>query len=125
MPRRRSSTAAALVAAVALLLQSFLTAWTAAAMPVGPMLDSFGNPLCIGGSVDGGKSPDSDHAGQTNCCILGCNSAASVAGSSPDDRNWLIVPRFIVADLSGFQHLAPPDRPELDSGSARAPPLTA
>lgn len=124
-PRRRSRTAAALVAAVALLLQSFFTAWAAAAMPAGPMLDAFGNPLCIGGSVDSGASPAGDHAGQANCCTLGCCSAAPAVGASPDDGGWLIVPRVVTADLCGIPNVVPPARPERDPGNARAPPPAA
>lgn len=58
--------------ALVLVLHAFLSAWSAAAMPADPVLDGFGNPLCISGFEAGGNSHGDGHSGLPDCCALGC-----------------------------------------------------
>lgn len=107
---RRSLFVAATVAAV-LLAQTLVLAWSAGAMPLGPMHDQFGNPLCIT-SVDHG-GPAQDHGKLPNCCVMGCATSTWSAAPSDDAA-------FFFIDLP--DHLAA-DAPHADDGEKR--PLSA
>jgi len=112
----------AVAAALVLILQSIAIAWSAAAMPAGPQLDAFGNPLCIAGSDHGGADHGGDRSRLANCCTFACANASPV---------------LALPSGSLFAFVAPPDRrpqrpsaprtiqveaPEHDPGSPRAPP---
>jgi hypothetical protein len=103
----------ALVAAFVLVLQSSLTAWASTTTPADPMLDSWGNVLCITGMDQEDGNPANDSSGMPDCCTPGCgvSSAALAAPSS--------------ADIAQAAPAAPADLlPDHDPGSPRAPPLT-
>ncbi|MFC0245483.1 hypothetical protein ACFOLL_17660 [Falsochrobactrum ovis] len=122
--RHRRGSAVAFVAAAVLVLQSFLTAWAAGAMPVTPMLDAFGNPLCITSVDHDGDVPRDDHSKLPDCCTFGCNLASPLHAAEPAQGVGLLKPlsstdvRFHVHKTF---HIQSPDH---DPGSSRAPPLT-
>lgn len=103
-------------------LHLFLSAWSVAAMPVDPVLDGFGNPLCISGLEEGGNSHGDGHSGLSACCTLGC-----LHGKTP-----LAPPPGLDAPGPAAVALALPVRPDLAgpaknlrhrAGYPRAPPL--
>lgn len=111
----------ALVAALALVLQAFLTSWTMAAAPAAPRLDIFGNPLCITGPD--GDAPDG-RSGLPGCCTPGCAPAAPSPAPPPaaamPPHPWPgIVLRLRPDDA--VRPRGPDDRP----GNPRAPPTNA
>lgn len=93
-----------------------------AAAPAGPLLDAFGNPLCLDGSGrgagDGAPQPHADCC-QAGCCVAGCSAplaadgAAAAAAWPPAARLALPAPaRRVVRDR----------RPEHDPALPRPPP---
>jgi hypothetical protein len=116
----RRSYAVAVVAAALLFVHSIALAWNAGAMPLGPMLDQFGNPLCItSGDHD---APAQPHGEVPSCCAIGCMFAASwTAGASGDKPSYLLeIPDHVAANgCPVHQHQ---DRPEFRQNGPRAPP---
>lgn len=114
----------ALVAACVILLQASAASF-AAGMNTGPMLDAFGNPLCLSDSVQSRDDAGGDHAKLPSCCTLGCVGNAQLL-SPPDHFTTAERIPLHVLDLRPR-----PDRalvigaPEHDPGNPRAPPLTA
>lgn len=121
--RHRHGAAVAFIAALVLVLQSFLSAWAAGAYAATPMLDAFGNPLCIIG-VDH-DAPAGDRSRMPDCCVFGCNMASPLPAAASGDGIGLLRPlssddiRF--DRIEGFQIQSP----DHDPGSPRAPPVTA
>ena len=66
----------ALVAALLFIAQASVAA--AAGVAARPMLDVFGNPLCITGMTEDADAP-ADHGKLPNCCTLGCSTAGAGA----------------------------------------------
>jgi len=123
LTRHKRGSAVALVAAFALVLQAFLTAWTAAAMPAPPpTVDAFGHPLCLNSIGQDGTSPSGDHSKSTNCCAFGCGMAASLLVAPPGNTIGSLRP-LAISDiryrLRAADHDSDPDR---HPGSPRAPP---
>lgn len=114
----------ALVAAFVLVLQSSLTVWASTTTPADPMLDSWGNVLCITGMDQEDGNPANDNSGMPDCCTLGCGvSSAALAAPSSTDIALLYFP--IGSNTSQAVPAAPVDLlPDHDPGSPRAPPLT-
>jgi len=120
---RRGSTVAFVVACV-FVLQSFLSVWASTAMAATPMLDRFGNPLCITSVEHGDTSPASDHSNLPDCCTVGCCLSSLLFGTGAIERTGLLrllssaeVPFHL---FQTFQIQSPDHAP----GSPRAPPLT-
>ena len=109
----------ALLAALALVLQTFLASWALAAAPAAPQLDMFGNPLC----VTGGDETTGGHPDLAGCCAAGCACAASSPAPPPAAVAMLLrpspglAPRLRPAEAA--QRRAPDERP----GNPRAPPF--
>lgn len=124
--RHKQGYGVAFFAACVLVLQSFLTAWTAGAMPAPrPMLDAFGSPLCITSSDHGGTKPANEHSRLPDCCTFGCNSVSPLLAAEPADDIGLLWPLSsadIRFELGETFHLR---RPDHDPGSPRAPPFMA
>lgn len=120
MFRRRKDRAFVLALSVALVLalHSFLPQW-AAALPSGPSLDSFGNPLCL---TDPAHSPV--HAGLPDCCALGCLQGKAPPAPPPDAEAFRPRPVLAAAfpDLSRADAL--PAASRYRPGYPRAPPVT-
>lgn len=123
--RHRRGSAVALVATFVLVLQSFLSAWAAGAMPATPMLDAFGNPLCITSVDHDGSTPANDHSKLPACCTFGCNLASPLLAAEPAHGVGLLRP-LSSADVRFHVHKTVHiQSPDHDPGSPRAPPLTA
>lgn len=121
---RHRSTAifAALMLAVQLLAGGFAVGAAAAGSP---MLDAFGNPLCITSSDVPDAGDQNGHSGLPDCCTPGCSMFAPAAG--PDRApaalsNPLDGPTSIVIGTSVSPVATLPDH---DPGNPRAPPLHA
>jgi hypothetical protein len=116
----RRSYAFAVVAAALLFVHSIALAWNAGAMPLGPMLDQFGNPLCItSGHPD---APAQPYGEMPSCCAIGCMSAAAWTPGEPGDKPYYLleIPQHVAANRSPVQkHQA---RPEFRQNGPRAPP---
>lgn len=119
--RHRRGSAVALVAACVLALQTCLTAWAAAAMP---LLDAFGNPLCITSVDHDGTSPPSDHSSLPDCCTFGCSMASPLAAAGPGDGIGLLRPLSSADVRFGRVEAFHIQGPDHDPGSPRAPPVT-
>lgn len=113
----------AFVAALVLLMQAFTSAWAAGAMPMQPLLDSFGNPLCITGTDHGGTP--SDHSKLPNCCTLGCGSVSPALHVPDLDGAAIARPLVVSHVLHAIGEDIIARSPEHDPGSPRAPPQTA
>lgn len=122
--KQKPRTFAALVAACVIVFQSFFTAWAASAMPIQPMLDIFGNPLCIT-SFDGSKSPIGDHSKLPDCCNVGCTMGSSVLAVPPAAHVEPLRPLLQSRVVAPLYRTAAVQIPDHDPGSPRAPPLTA
>ena len=115
----------ALVAAFVLVLQSSLTLWATAVAPTDPMVDSWGNVLCITGMDENGDDPASDHSGMFDCCTLGCGVSA-MALAAPSDASIALLPLPVRSEPQrAARQSAAIQSPDHDPGSPRAPPLTA
>lgn len=127
MPRtaQKQNGLIALLAAVTLALQFFLTGWATGAMPGASGIDVFGNPLCISGEDHGGSDPPADNSHLPTCCLLGCSAAASPL-LTPDGGDValarpLVFSHLLVAPRKDISVETPDYRP----GNARAPPAAA
>ena len=123
--RHKRGSLTALVAAFVLVLQSSLAVWASAAAPAEPMLDSWGNVLCITGMDQEDGNPANDHSGMLDCCTLGCGvSAAALA--APSDASIVLLHPPLGSNAARAVPAAPVDLlPDHDPGSPRAPPLMA
>lgn len=125
--RHKQGSLTALVAAVVLVLQSSLAVWASAAAPAPaePMLDSWGNVLCITGMDQEDGNPANDHSGMLDCCTLGCG-VSSAALAAPSDASIVLLRLPLGSNAPRAVSVAPIDLlPDHDAGSPRAPPLMA
>jgi hypothetical protein len=106
-----------------LVLQSFLSAWAAGAMPIQPTLDAFGNPLCITSGDHGGGS--ADHSKLPDCCTFGCSAVSPMLAARAADGTSIARPLLVSHVLFAVGEAVVTASPEHDPGSPRAPPLTA
>lgn len=123
--RHTRRSAVAFIAALVLVLQSLLSAWAAGAMSATPMLDAFGNPLCITSVDQDGSTPASDHSKLPDCCTFCCHLALPLLAAEPVDCVGLLSPLSsteVPFRLHKTTHIQSPDH---NPGSPRAPPLTA
>lgn len=117
----------ALVASYMLVLQALIGAFALGAAAASPMLDAFGNPLCITSS-DSTKSgsDNTSHSAVPDCCTVACSMFAPV---TTDERT----PSFVINPLESAGDTLTPAfdtvqrllSPERGPGSPRSPPLTA
>lgn len=124
--RKTGNLGVALAAAAMLVLQGFLGAFAVGTANASPMLDAFGNPLCIT-SVESHQTDTGhvDHTAMPDCCTVACGMfapAASAGGSGHSLENALstTAARLQTRDaVSGYT-----DEPQRGPGSPRSPPLT-
>lgn len=116
------------VLACVLLLQTVGSAWASGIMAGGPILDIFGNPLCVTGSdmpgsLHNGGAPDKYPGGQ-NCCTFGCSVVAPFepARDLHDALAMLWPPEKV--DAPGHERPIRLQPPGHWPGNPRAPPLT-
>ena len=115
---------AAFVAAYMLVIQSLIGAFALGAAAASPLLDAFGNPLCITSTDSPAGQDRGTHSDVPDCCTIACSKFAS---TSADERNAdtlsalgavsldLPLPAFDAGDL--VSHLWHPP------GSPRSPPF--
>lgn len=115
----------ALVAAFLLVLQSLTGALASGYAASAPMLDAFGNPLCITANIAPDNSSDqTDHRMIPDCCTISCNMFAPVLTDLPDGHSLgnPLLPRSsgfkLSADLILNSSLI-----EASPGSPRSPPF--
>lgn len=116
----------AFIATYMLVLQAMLGAFALGAVNASPMLDAFGNPLCIT-STD---STDSDtgrgeHNALPDCCTVACSmfAAATSEDRSPHSLSNPL-PASAVRLRASFDPLVHVVALERSPGSPRSPPLT-
>jgi hypothetical protein len=120
---RKSRTPVALAAGILLAVQAFASALAIGSSPVTPLVDAFGNPLCITGSHAGG-----DQDNRTNvldCCSFGCGPSAPLVPSQVGNE---LDPGFLLLPAEPFRAREAQNRPRHsrhDPGNPRAPPLLA
>lgn len=122
--RHRRGSAVALVAALVLVLQSFLGAWATGALAATPMLDAFGNPLCITSAGHDGTTPAGDHSTMLDCCVFGCSMASPWLAAAPESGVGLL--QLLSSDdlrFGGAESFLIRG-PDHDPGNPRAPPPT-
>lgn len=113
----------ALVVALVLVLQSSLAVWASASTSGAPMLDGWGNPLCITSMSQDGDDPATDPPGMLDCCTLGC-CISSAAFATPSDDSVTLLPLLIAADaLRDIRKAGCIQILDHDPGIPRAPPL--
>ncbi|WP_312794229.1 hypothetical protein [Tianweitania sp.] len=113
----------ALLVALVFLLQWGASVWTATAMPLGPQLDMFGNPLCATGPGSTPSNSGGDHAKVTACCTAGCHLASS-ALTDGEAQGWTVAaPLFASVDLQQEGRDAVVLARHHDPGRPRAPPF--
>lgn len=113
----------ALCAALVLMLQAFTSGFVAAAAPVAPMVDAFGNVLCMD-SGHGGSVPSDEHGKMVNCCTFGCSTTSPLLVAREAQQAWLIELRSFAANPLGMTETIRAEHPDFDPGSPRAPPVT-
>lgn len=116
--------AVALLAACALVLQSFLAAWAAGAMPSAAMLDAFGNPLCITSTDHDEADRSGGHTGAADECLACCMALSQLAPSY--GAGAVLLTRLRTDDHRLLPRRGPDVRsPDHDPGNPRAPPPAA
>ncbi len=115
----------ALVAAYMLVLQALFGAFAAGASAGVPMLDDFGNPLCITSHEPAPAGEGRDHSGMPDCCAPGCSMFAP-ATAGDREPNALSNPlRVAYAIRSAMPTIVAVDDIARRPGNPRAPPLAA
>lgn len=123
--KHKRGSAAVLVAACILVLQAFLSAWAFAAAPDRPVLDAYGNPLCITSGVHENTTPPGDHSKLGGCCTFSCSASASLLTALPGGTPGLHSPLPAAPALRRYGDRIERHKPDHDPGSPRAPPILA
>lgn len=112
-----------LVAALMLALQSAAGAF-ALGQPTSPLLDRFGNPLCITSADHAPGEPERHHGALPDCCSLTCGMFAPATGATPEIHT-LTNPLQWQNQAASSAYKPTPLTRALRSGpgSPRAPPL--
>lgn len=109
-------------AAYMFVLQMLFSAFTVGAANSAPMLDAFGNPLCITSNVAPNAHDDTGKGGLPECCMGACSMFAPVGSGAPSAHflaNPLLVPFALV---SASERPAPSLWPDHSPAHPRAPP---
>ena len=120
-PVQGSQALVALVAGCLLLVQAFTSAWASGAMPLGPRLDAFGNPLCIT-STDN-DDPTGGHSKLPDCCVLGCSAAVPPLAAPACGSIVLALPLQRSGSGLSVRIVVRAEIQDHNPGSPRAPPL--
>ncbi len=122
--QQRRRTGVAFVATLVLFLQALVGAYATGAAAAAPMLDAFGNPLCMPGmEQSGGEADRSGHKTLPDCCTVSCSMFLS-AFSDERPAHSLSNPlsASVAHALSTLDAHAPTFALERRSGRPRAPP---
>lgn len=119
MSRKRSPRRTAILAALLLIVQAFLSGAGIGAQAAGPR-DAFGNILCTADA--GSPSHSGPHGGayDCDCCLSGCDFAAAII---PEPGGIGAAPLAYLSVFSGKRLATTPvRRQELEPLSPRGPP---
>lgn len=114
----------AILAAMLFVVQMMVSSWAMAGSVGQPMVDAFGNPLCVTDADGNPVGPSKDHGKLPACCAIGCTAfsaslPASLVDPTPDSPVPSAEPAFglprAVGALVRLDH---------DPGNPRAPPVT-
>ncbi|RFC68779.1 MULTISPECIES: hypothetical protein [Mesorhizobium] len=117
---QRRQVAFALVAAIVFVLQTLGSAWADHSIP---MLDAFGNPLCLNNDVASGGQHDSDHSKQSDCCTAACSSWVAPALDPQSASEVLVHFREIAAPFGDDRNIRTNLLANNEQANPRAPPL--
>jgi len=112
----------ALFVAVIFILQWAMGVWTASAMPVGPQVDIFGNPLCVTAPGTGSFNTGSDHATPTACCMAGRHLPSCALSSGVSEAYVVVRHRSVDTGSQEGQVKTILLARDHDPGRPRAPP---
>jgi hypothetical protein len=105
-----------------LVMQALLGALAIGSAAADPMVDAFGNPLCVT-SDQQDPSGGRDHTAMPDCCTSACSMVAP-ALTGERDAHYLANPLRIPAPATfDIGSRAAQPAPDHDPGSPRAPPL--
>lgn len=121
----RQDRAVALIAAVLLVLQAFAASVAiGSSAPASPLLDAFGNPLCITSH----QAPEQErpaHAALPDCCTVSCSMfAAAMDGERAEISLANPLPVTDSSRHAAFDINPEPNQAARRPGSPRSPPLT-
>lgn len=123
---KRMNMAVALVAAYMLVLQMLFGAFALGAAAASPMLDLFGNQLCVTSSeTDAGDATPGDHSALPDCCTVACNMFA--AATAADRHAHSLANPLVVSIVDRVRLFGDAQRDfalQRGPGSPRGPPLT-
>ncbi|WP_396998037.1 DUF2946 family protein [Ochrobactrum sp. S1502_03] len=124
MKRRKHHLSAyvAFMAACVLFLQSFFAAYASAGVASQPILDAFGNPLCITSSSTDPDGKEPVHSKLPNCCTFGCSSVSPLLPAPDIGQIVALTARFDDAAVSFHQTRFFGHPTTRDPGRPRAPP---
>jgi hypothetical protein len=119
---KRASTA--ILAAVLFVVQMMISSWAMAGSVGQPMVDAFGNPLCVTDADGNPVGPSKDHRELPACCAIGCSAfSASLLAPPVETASASLVaagrPIFVLV-----RPVDPAARFDHDPGNPRAPPVT-
>ena len=120
-------TGVALVAACMLVLQALIGSFAVGAAAASPMLDAFGNPLCISSASAADPMPlESDRGAMPDCCAVSCSMFAPLVADQPHAHS-LSNPLEIGSSEQNLSHRYTGPAPvfERGPGSPRSPPATS
>lgn len=114
-----------LVAAFLLVLQSLTGALASGYAAGSPMLDAFGNPLCITENITPDNSSDqTDQRMIPDCCTINCNMFAPILSDDPESHS---LGNPLVSRQSGVKitidSILKGSLISNNSGSPRSPPV--
>lgn len=115
----------AFIAAYVLVVQMLLGSVLLGSAAASPILDDFGNPLCITHTENAGHSDHKDSSKLPECCTQACSMFAPVLAPQFSD-NFLSNRLETHSKLVPVKAAAGPfERPETGPGNPRAPPRAA
>ena len=117
---QRRQVAFALVAAIVFVLQTLGSAWADRSIP---MLDAFGNPICMNNDVANGEQHQSDHGKQTDCCTAACSGWVAPALDPQSASEVLVYFREIAAPFGDERNISTNLLAANEQANPRAPPL--
>lgn len=118
---KRASTA--ILAAMLFVVQMMISSWAMAGSVGQPMVDAFGNPLCVTDADGNPVNPSKGHRELPACCTIGCSAfSASLLASPVEPASAPLVasgePTFVLV-----RSVDPGARLDHDPGNPRAPPV--
>ncbi|MBX3582351.1 MAG: hypothetical protein KF810_10670 [Rhizobiaceae bacterium] len=122
--QKRRGTVIAFVATLLLFMQALVGAYATGAAAAAPMLDAFGNPLCMPGMErSGGDTDRSGHKIFPDCCTVSCGMFLSALSDNRPSHSLSNPLSASAARIFSVLDAHPPTFAlERRSGRPRAPP---